>query len=322
MTPSAATAAGRATEPSRSYARSSSGLADPPRSPARTAERTHRRSLQPWGPAPRSPRRVSGPARGVVTEPKRRLKPARKPLTRRPPVESRPKPPAVSLPLPARIAAFVRALPDHRWLDRLVRGRVWIPLLGVLLTGIVAIQVEVLKLGASIGRSMTLATELQSRNQLLRASVAQLSDDQRIIRQATKLGMVMPGPTEVGFVAGHARDAVGKAVAGIRTPNSGAFLTALAAEEAGDGVTNPTLGTSGTPGAAGAASTGSNGAGTQTTTAPVATAPVTTTPVTTTPVSTTPATGATGTSGTGTGTAGTATVTPTATSTTGGAAAG
>ncbi len=263
----------------------------------------------------------------MVTEPKPRLKPARKPPTRRPSVESRPKPPAVSLPLPARIAAFVRALPDHRWLDRLVRGRVWIPLLGVLLTGIVAIQVEVLKLGASIGRSMTLATELQSHNQLLRASVAQLSDDQRIIRQATKLGMVMPGPTEVGFVAGHARDAVGKAIAGIRTPNSGPFLTALAAEEAGDGVTNPTLGTSGTPGAAGAPSIGSNGAGTQTTTAPVATAPVTTTPVTTTPVtttpvSTTPATGATGTSGTGTGTAGPATVTPTATSTTGGAAAG
>jgi len=221
------------------------------------------------------------------------------------------------LPRPARIAAFVRALPDHRWLDRLVRGRVWIPLLGVLLTGIVAIQVEVLKLGASIGRSMSLATELQSRNQLLRASVARLSDDQRIIRQATKLGMVMPGPTEVGFVAGHARDAVGKASAGIRTPNSGAFLTALAAQEAGDGVANPTLGTSGTPGAAGAASTGSNGASTQTTTAPV-----TTTPVTTTPVATTPATGATGTSGTGTGTAGTTTVTPTATSTTGGAAAG
>ena len=54
----------------------------------------------------------------------------------------------------ARAVQFVRTLPDHRLLDRLIRGRAWIPLLGVMLVGIVAMQVEVLKLGASIGRSI------------------------------------------------------------------------------------------------------------------------------------------------------------------------
>ncbi len=77
--------------------------------------------------------------------------------------------------LGARAARFIRALPDHRVLDRVVRGRAWILILGVMLAGIVAMQVEVLKLGASIGRSIEQSTALQSRNELLRASVASLS---------------------------------------------------------------------------------------------------------------------------------------------------
>ncbi|HET9718553.1 MAG TPA: hypothetical protein VFP55_00595, partial [Solirubrobacteraceae bacterium] len=148
-------------------------------------------------------------------------------------------------PLGRRLLAWLIALPDHRFLDRLVRGRLWIPLLGVLLTGIVAIQVEVLKEGAQTGRAANLATELQSRNELLTASVAGLSDDHRIMREAAKLGMYMPGPTEIGFVAAGGRGAVQRAVAGIRTPNAQAFLAALAAQVAADGTANPTLGSSG-----------------------------------------------------------------------------
>jgi hypothetical protein len=150
-------------------------------------------------------------------------------------------------PLGARLVAGLRALPDHRWLDRLVRGRVWIPLLGVLLTGIVAIQVEVLKLGAGIGRSVNLATQLQSRNELLTAGDAALSSDQRIMREAAKLGMYMPGPTETGFVSAGGRSAVHKAIQGVRTPDAQAFLAALAAQVSLDGTANPTLGSSGSP---------------------------------------------------------------------------
>ena len=102
--------------------------------------------------APRNPRRVSGPAR---------------PARRRPSDQ-----PVVRAPLAARSAAYIRALPDHALLDRIIRGRYWIPLLGVLLVGIVAMQVEVLKLNAGIGRALEQSTSLQNRNEQLRAAVA------------------------------------------------------------------------------------------------------------------------------------------------------
>ena len=92
------------------------------------------------------------------------------------------------------------SLPDHSLLDRVVRGRAWIPLLGVLLAGIVAAQVEILKLGASMGRSLEQTTTLTSQNELLRDSVASLSDDQRIERLATSMGMVLPPPGAVGYL--------------------------------------------------------------------------------------------------------------------------
>ena len=136
--------------------------------------------------------------------------PLRRPFIDREPVPRRaPKP--VPAPRPAktakpatgilqRIGAFVVALPDHSLLDRVVRGRAWIPLLGVLLAGIVAAQVEILKLGASMGRSLEQTTTLTSQNELLRDSVASLSDDQRIERLATNMGMVLPPPGAVGYL--------------------------------------------------------------------------------------------------------------------------
>lgn len=186
-----------------------------------------------------------------------------------------------------------------------------------------AIQVEVLKLGAGIGRSVSLATELQSRNELLRTSVARLSDDQRIMRQAAKLGMYMPGPTEVNFVPGHARNSVGKAISGIRAPDSQTFLAALAAQVAADGVANPTLGSAGSPvppsSAATLPATGTAlsvaGPATTTSTTPTVSATTTTTPITAT---TTPTATSTGTSSTGSS-SGTQATPP---SSSGGAAAG
>ena len=221
-------------------------------------------------------------------------------------------------PLGARVLAGLRALPDHRWLDRLVRGRVWIPLLGVLLTGIVAIQVEVLKLGAGIGRSVNLATQLQSRNELLTASDAALSSDQRIMREAAKLGMYMPGPTETGFVSAGGRSAVHKAIQGIRTPNAQVFLAALAAQVSSDGTANPTLGSSGSPVTPGSPAATPVTSGTTTTGAAS-----TGTPSTTGTAATTGAGSTTGAVGTAPGTTSVTPTTPsTAPTTTGGVPAG
>jgi hypothetical protein len=148
-----------------------------------------------------------------------------------------------------RLVEAIRTLPDHSLLDRIVRGRAWILVLGVMLAGIVATQVELLKLNASIGRSLQLGAALQSRNDLLRASVSSLSDAQRIERLATGMGMVMAGPTSVQFLGGRPVD-LGKAAANIHAPDPGTFQSALqsmlasAATNSGNGSHGAASGTS------------------------------------------------------------------------------
>jgi len=126
--------------------------------------------------------------------------------------------------------ALLRSLPDRRLLDRLIRGRAWIPVVGVLLAGIVAMRVEVLKLGVSVGNSVALASQLQSENQTLRADVASLSNAARIEHLAGTMGMVMPGPLDLHFIA--ASDDLGSAAAGITRPDPTTFESGLATQTA------------------------------------------------------------------------------------------
>jgi cell division protein FtsL len=168
-------------------------------------------------PAPRNPRRVSGPAR-----------PARRRSSDQP---------VVRAPLGARSAAFIRALPDHALLDRIIRGRYWIPLLGVLLVGIVAMQVEVLKLNAGIGRALEQSTSLQNRNEQLQAAVARGADDQRIESIAAHMGMVMPQPAAIRFLERHPIADVGRAISSIHVPDATGYEAALSAAAATTGAT-------------------------------------------------------------------------------------
>jgi hypothetical protein len=96
-----------------------------------------------------------------------------------------------------------------------------------MLAGIVAMQVEVLKLNANMGRSIALASSLQTRNELLRTSVSQLSNAHRIERLAAKMGMVMAGPTAVDFL--HGRTNASRAAAAIHAPNATEFDSSLQA---------------------------------------------------------------------------------------------
>ncbi len=176
--------------------------------------------------------RASGSAAGVVAaavalplrpfvarEPAPRTAPARRPAA-----VPKPKPKPDARGVARRVGAFVLSLPDHQLLDRVVRGRAWIPLLGVLLAGIVAAQVEILKLGASMGRSLEQTTALTSQNEQLRGSVAALSDDQRIERLATNMGMVLPPPGAVGYLAAGPGGEAAAALASLRAPNAMAFM--------------------------------------------------------------------------------------------------
>lgn len=153
-------------------------------------------------PAP-GPRRVSGPARRaggarVVPRPARR-----------------------QLPLGARVLDWVRALPDHRLLDRLIGGRVWIALIGTLLVGIVTLQLSLLKLNAGIGRAVERGAALEQGNATLRAEISRLSDPQRITDIATREGFVQPVQGTPVFLTASAGDAR-RALSVMRVPQQSA----------------------------------------------------------------------------------------------------
>jgi cell division protein FtsL len=143
----------------------------------------------------------------------------------------RPRLPRVQPPSPAALGhgavAFVASLPESSLLDRVVRGRIWIPLLGVLLVGIVGMQVENLKLNAGLGGAIAQTTTLQSRNDWLRDDVAQLSDPQRIEGIAARHGMLMAPPSVTKFlrVGGGSSSSVRAAIAGIHAPGSTYFAS-------------------------------------------------------------------------------------------------
>jgi cell division protein FtsL len=132
--------------------------------------------------------------------------------------------PAADRSLPARALGAIRALPDLPLLDRIVRGRTWIALLGVMLAGIVYTQVEVLRLGTRIGVATEQSASLQALGEQLRASVATLSNVQRIEQLAEAQGMVLPPPTGVGFLTGGSGQ-ISAALNNIKPPNASAFGT-------------------------------------------------------------------------------------------------
>jgi len=149
-------------------------------------------------------RRVTAPARRRPAAPPRR----------RPVVVRRP---ARRLAPGERLLGWLGALPDHRLLDRLIGGRVWIVLIGTLLAGIVTMQLTLLRLNAGIGRAVERSAILQQTNAELSASISQLSDPQRIADLAAKHGWVVPPQGSPRFI--HVMPgAVGAALANMRVP--------------------------------------------------------------------------------------------------------
>ncbi|HLM50101.1 MAG TPA: hypothetical protein VK279_06105, partial [Solirubrobacteraceae bacterium] len=212
MTPPA-TARARRAPADRPVARGR-GLGDPRRL---AAERTasHVRGLR-RAPAPRAPRRVSGPAggRAAVAEPARAAAPVA------------PRIPGLAGGLAARLRrrrARTAAPPAPRrgLADRLICGRVWIPLIGFLLLGIVALQVSMLRLNAGIGAAVDRGAALERANGDLRAEVARLASGERIQAEAGRLGLVMPPAGKVRYrrVRPGTQDAR-RAVRAIRKPGA------------------------------------------------------------------------------------------------------
>jgi hypothetical protein len=94
---------------------------------------------------------------------------------------------------------------DSQVVDRLVRGQGWIALLGVLLIGLVGLNVSLLKLNAQNGRTAEIARDLRIDNAKLRGSVSRLGSSGRLQEAARDMGLVMPTPQMVNYLRAHPR---------------------------------------------------------------------------------------------------------------------
>jgi len=133
------------------------------------------------------------------------------------------RPQAVPAPRPGT-GAFerLRGLPDHRVIDRLLRGRVWICFVGLALMGIVAMQVSLLKLNSGIGRAVETTGTLERQNSQLEASIARLASGARIRAAAEKHGMVAPAAGAVHFLHVRPGQDASRAARRMRAPSEAA----------------------------------------------------------------------------------------------------
>jgi hypothetical protein len=183
-------------------------------SPPKKGTPPRRAAAAPAAPARRkaAPVRKAAPARTPRTRPKPRGRTAAAPARKAAPVR---KAPARSprravpragravggqlIPLAGRTAVAVGQLPDSGLVVRMTRGRAWIGVLGVLLVGIVALNVITLSFAASAGRIDQQITALDQENSILSGRDARLSGIGRTREAAGSLGLTMPASEDIHF---------------------------------------------------------------------------------------------------------------------------
>ena len=160
-------------------------------------------------------RRVSTPSKRVRTTagaaaPARKKAPARRPAAapaRRPKVT----PPSGVVRLPvtavAGTAGAVGGIADSPIVVAMTRSRLWIGVLGVLLGGIVAINVVGLSLSASGSQTSAKIDELIRENSVQQSRLAHRLSNARISREATALGLSVPAADAVNYLKSGDADA-------------------------------------------------------------------------------------------------------------------
>jgi len=130
-----------------------------------------------------------------------------------------------AVPAPSRRGAplaRVRALPDHPLVDRLLRSRAWICLVGLALGGIVAMQVSLLKLNAGISHAVERSAALEQANADLEADIARLGAGERIRGAAASAAMVLPPAGAVDYLTVRPDRDASLAARTMRPPSPGA----------------------------------------------------------------------------------------------------
>jgi hypothetical protein len=122
-----------------------------------------------------------------------------------------------------RAAVAVTQLPESGLIHRLTRGRAWIGLLGVLLVGIVALNVVTLSFAASAGKVEAVNTELSKENTMLQGLAATKLGQARMRAEAKKLGLALPieAGAQPELVSAHKTD-VAEAAARLKAASAAA----------------------------------------------------------------------------------------------------
>jgi cell division protein FtsL len=115
------------------------------------------------------------------------------------------------------LLAALDSLAQHRLLDRLIRGRVWIGLVAFALIGIVTLQLGLLKLNGGIGRALEHEALLQRENAALSIENSELAAGTRVEQKAAKLGMAFVPAGALRFLPAAGHGEVGKAAAALAT---------------------------------------------------------------------------------------------------------
>jgi hypothetical protein len=127
--------------------------------------------------------------------------------------------------LPPRTGVFerIRALPDRRVVDRLLRGRLCIWVIGVMLGGIVAMQVSLLRLNAGISRAVIASQTLERQNYDLQAAISREQSDGRIADAAKANNMIDPDVGETVWLPARPGEDAALAVKHMKPPSQQAI---------------------------------------------------------------------------------------------------
>jgi hypothetical protein len=148
-------------------------------------------------PKRKPPARKPGPSRsgGAPAKAPSRRTPARAPQRARP--RHRVAAAGQLIPLAVgRTAVTVGQLPDSGLMVRMTRGRAWIAVLGLLLVGIVALNVVTLSFAATYSKIDQQITALEEENSVLAGREGQKYGTGRVRSEAGEIGLVMPNQEE------------------------------------------------------------------------------------------------------------------------------
>jgi len=146
-------------------------------------------------PSRRAPAQRKAPA--LKAAPARQAPSRKAPARRKVPAR---RPGGQLIPIAVGTATAVRHLPDSSLMVRMTRGRAWIAVLGLLLAGIVAVNVVTLSVAATAGHVERNIEALDQENSILRSRDAQRSGTARVRHDAAALGLTVASSDAIGYV--------------------------------------------------------------------------------------------------------------------------